>query len=275
MRNWLHISHSEKRRGLDRAKIRWSKERELVFFLFLLLAPVDLILIAWHWSNIPLCIAERLLGCSAVCGCRRVWQTGTWEVDEDCHPARMTALFCDCDETSPFCTGCSKPIRSVRLLFQDGLYVGFPRVWGIVVKACSCFFFPTARLCSSLNWTLQQWKNAYIVRQICGLFLFFTSKPLCEDDHREFQQQPHIDPKPFPVYCDVTLQSKQVSKETLSNQCRLSQSLMNIINMLSVGNMQLSPSALRGTKVQSVRSSDFTDVWLHKRESSLVCRDYV
>lgn len=139
MRNWLHISHSEKRRGLDWAKIRWSKERELVFFLFLLLAPVDLILIAWHWSNIPLCIAERLLGCSAVWGSRRVWQTGTWEVDEDCHPARMTALFCDCDETSPFCTGCSKPIQGARLLFQDGLYVGFPRVWGIVVKLACVF----------------------------------------------------------------------------------------------------------------------------------------
>ena len=40
-------------------KTVWTEQGTRFFFLLLLLAAVDLISIAWHWSNIPLCIADR------------------------------------------------------------------------------------------------------------------------------------------------------------------------------------------------------------------------
>lgn len=79
MRNWLHISHSTKKTHLDRTRDKMKGERgACVFFFFFFippLAPVDLILIVWHWSNIPLCIADRCwLGVEEV-----VWQDRTHE----------------------------------------------------------------------------------------------------------------------------------------------------------------------------------------------------
>lgn len=58
-----------------------------------------------------------------------------------------------------------------------------------------------------------------------------------------------IDPKPFPVSYKVTFQSKQVSKETLLNQCRDSIAHEYYEYAVSVSSLQLFPFALNGIKV--------------------------
>lgn len=64
-------SRKEKNSGMSKG---WDQRKKRVcLLLFLLLAPVDLILIAWHWSNIPLCIADR---CQLCVGC---WVGVVWQ----------------------------------------------------------------------------------------------------------------------------------------------------------------------------------------------------